>query len=82
MCIALLAFLAAHGSHWVGKPKDLLACLNDFAPEGAKRERYWPRNPQAMSSRLTLAAPSLRKIGVIFDRRKSGGGRCIELIKE
>ena len=80
--IAGVGFLAAHGAHWEGKPKDLLARLNDFAPEGAKRERYWPRNPQNMSSRLTLAAPSLRKIGVTFDRRRSGNGRCIKIIKE
>jgi hypothetical protein len=82
VCIALLSFLAAHGAHWIGKPKDLLAHLNDFAPEGAKRERYWPRNPQNMSSRLTLAAPSLRKIGVTFNRCRSGNGRCIRIIKE
>ena len=59
VCFARLSSLAAHGSHWEGKPNDLLARLNDFAPEGAKRERYWPRNPQSMSSELPRARCSV-----------------------
>ena len=59
-----LMLIAAHhanarnsreGGSGVALTNDLLARLNHFAPEGAKRERYWPRNPQSMSSELHLA---------------------------
>jgi hypothetical protein len=51
------------------------------APEGAKREKSWPRNPQTMSGCLRLASSSLRKIGVGIIRRKSHGVRLIEIIR-
>lgn len=82
VCVALLAFLKAHDNSWRGKPEELLSKINDFAPEGAKREKDWPRNPQTLSGRLRLATPSLRKIDVTVLRGKSDGKRYIEVTKE
>jgi len=82
VCVALLAFLAVHNNYWRGKPEELLSHLGNFAPEGAKRERDWPRNPQTMSGRLRLATPSLRKIGVTVARGKSHGARYIEIARD
>lgn len=82
VCVALLAFMKTQGNAWQGRPEDLLTHLNNFAPEGAKREKGWPRNPQAMSGCLQLALPSLRKISVSINRRKSHGVRTIEILQE
>jgi hypothetical protein len=82
VCVALLTFLGVENNYWRGKPEELLTHLGNFAPEGAKRERDWPRNPQTMSSRLRLAMPSLRKIGVTIERGKTDGKRFIQIAKE
>ena len=82
VCVATLAFLDANHGHWKGKPETLLADIRVWAPEGAPRERGWPRNPQTLSNRLRLAAPSLRKMGVLFGKGKTAGKRYLELIRE
>lgn len=82
VCVALLAFLAAHNNKWRGSGGELLSNINNFAQEGAKRDRDWPRNAQSLSGRLRLATPSLRKIGVTVERGKSHGERYIEVSKE
>ena len=81
VCVALLALLDAHANHWRGKPEALLELIGAFAPDGAKRERDFPRNPQTLSNRLRLAAPSLRKIGVSIDRGKTHGDRWIDIAR-
>ncbi len=82
VCVAVLAFLDANHGHWKGKPEALLADIRIWAAEGAPRERSWPRNPQTLSNRLRLAAPSLRKMGVLFTKGKASGKRYLELIRE
>ena len=74
-----MAFLAAEGGAWTGKGWQLLSLLNAYAPEGAVREKSWPRDPTRLSSRLNLAAPSLRQRGISITRRKSNGERLIEI---
>ncbi len=83
VCLALLAFLdTLNDTQWRGRPEQLLGHLNMHAPEGGQREGYWPRNPSSMSSRLRLAAPTLRKIGITIERTKrSHGKRYIEITK-
>jgi hypothetical protein len=53
---------------WQGRTEALLGELNNWAEDGAKREKTWPRNPQALRSRLTMAAPALRKVGIVVER--------------
>ena len=50
--VSLLALLDQNGGAWRGPCVTLLERLAPFAPDGARRERSWPRNPQALSSRL------------------------------
>ena len=78
MRLALMAFLAAQGGAWTRKGWQLLSLLNTYAPEGAVREKSWPRDPTRLSSRLSLAAPSLRQKEISITRRKSNGERLIE----
>jgi hypothetical protein len=79
VALALMAFLAAEGGAWTGKGWQLLSRLITYAPEGAVREKSWPRDPTRLSSRLNLAAPSLRQRGVSITRRKSNGERLVEI---
>ena len=79
VALALMAFLAAQNGAWTGKGWQLLSLLNAFAPEGAVREKSWPRDPTRQSARLNLAAPSLRQRGIGITRRKSNGERLIEI---
>jgi hypothetical protein len=75
---ALLSWFEARGREtWRGATGDLLTAIIAFAPEGAVREKSWPRNPSALRSRLTMAAPSLYKRGVAVERGKSDGKRWV-----
>ena len=74
-------FEARCNEAWKGKTEELLGELNNWAELEAKRERSWPKNPQALRSRLTMAAPSLRKVGIIIDRRKSDGKRILDIFQ-
>lgn len=77
---ALMAWFAARDREaWRGTTGELLQAVNGFAPDDARRERSWPRNSQALRSRLTMAAPSLSKRGVAFARGKTGGERWVEI---
>ena len=73
VAVALMAFLDKHEGHWKGQCAGLLEGVSAFAPEGAKREKEWPRSPQKLTSRITMAAPLLRKRGVVIE-----GGRDID----
>jgi len=53
-----------------------------FAPDGARRERNWPRNPQTLSSRLTLAAPALRKKGIRIEKMRDATARIMTILSE
>jgi hypothetical protein len=72
-------FAAQHCSAWRAETGELLAVLNDWAAIEVKREKAWPRNPQALRSRLTMAAPSLRKVGIAIERGKTDGRRWLEI---
>jgi hypothetical protein len=78
LCVALLE---ASKGYWRGKPATLLTQLRAWALEGAVQERSWPRSPQALSSRLRLAMPSLRKRQILVAKGKSNGERYIELTR-
>lgn len=82
VCVAMLAFLDANQGQWKGKPQKLLADIRPWAPEGALRERNWPRNPQTLSNRLRLATPTLRQHGVQIIKGKTNGERFIQLIRD
>ncbi len=80
VAMSLLAMLDKQpGRCWKGRGSELLTQLSNWAPEGALRERSWPRNPQTLTSRLTLAAPSLRKKGIVIERGKSNGERWVSI---
>lgn len=69
VAVALRAWFAARSQEaWTGQTGALLGELNHWAEIEAKRDRAWPRNPQAFTSRLTMAAPALRKIGIVVER--------------
>ena len=77
VAVALLGFLERNAGVWKGTCKDLLEQISVWAPEGATRDRAWPRSPQALTGRLTLAAPSLRKKGIAIERDRSHSGRSL-----
>jgi hypothetical protein len=79
VALALMGFLAANGGAWRGKGEQLLSHLAAWAPQDATREKSWPRDPTRLSSRLTLAAPSLRQKGIMITRRKSNGERLLDI---
>src|SRR5262249_34845126 len=59
-------------AEWEGTSSDLLAALKNVAGEDQTKLKEWPQTPRALSSRLRLAAPMLRKAGteITFDRDK------------
>ena len=73
-------FEARDHEAWQGTTDALLSELNNWAELEAKRERSWPKNPQALRSRLTMAAPALRKIGIAVERGpRSKKERCLDV---
>jgi hypothetical protein len=80
IAVALRAWFEARKRElWRGKTETLLGELNNWAEVEAKRDRTWPRNPQALRSRLTMAAPSLRKVGIAIERGRSNKERFLEV---
>jgi hypothetical protein len=76
--VALLAWFDARTREpWVGTTGELLTAINAFALEGSWKEKNWPRNPQALRSRLTMAAPSLYKRRIAIERGKTDGARWL-----
>jgi hypothetical protein len=74
VAVALMAFLDKQEGHWKGQCEALLEGVGAFAPEGAKRDKGWPRSPQALTSRITMASPLLRKRGIDIERGRDAGG--------
>jgi hypothetical protein len=74
VAVALMAFLDKQEGHWKGQCEALLEGVSAFAPEGAKRDKAWPRSPQALTSRITMASPLLRKRGINIERGRDAGG--------
>lgn len=77
---AVKALLEKHGN-WQGTASDLLAALEPYVPEGARRTRGWPSSPKSLGSRLRRAATFLRQVGVdiAFEREPRTGRRIIRL---
>jgi hypothetical protein len=52
--------------------------------EQKARNKFWPKSPEAMASKLTRLAPVLRKIGITMERqpRESGTRRRLVLIRD
>jgi hypothetical protein len=80
--VSLLAFLEKSGGVWSGRCITLLENLAAFAPDGARRERNWPKNPQTLSSRIMLAAPALRKKGIRIEKTRDATARIMTILSE
>ena len=69
---ALLALIDRR-EYWKGTSSELVAELNSLpSNEEVKRQRGWPKSPQAMGSILKRIAPNLRAVGI---RAERGDGR-------
>ena len=49
---------------WAGTATELQTALLKCQTPGTEGDRYWPRNPRALSGRLRRAAPNLRQVGI------------------
>lgn len=59
-----------HG--WEGTAVDLLAALNEIAPESVLRLKSWPVTSQGLGNRLVRCAPLVRAKGFNIEKRHSG----------
>jgi hypothetical protein len=80
--VSLLALLEKSGGVWSGRCVTLLENLAAFAPDGARRERNWPKNPQTLSSRIMLAAPAPRKKGIRIEKTRDATARIMTILSE
>lgn len=74
----LIDFIRRQGS-WKGKSSELLKELNQVASEETKRQRGWPKRPNALSGELNRIAPNLRAIGVECKIGRGKAGRYMSL---
>ena len=68
--------VTAQGTSWTGTAAELLAMIETFLPPGADR----PKNPRALSVRLTRAEVALRRFGINVTRGRVGNVRTREII--
>jgi hypothetical protein len=62
---AIVKFIADQDDeYWQGESAPLLAQLSRCVSEAEREGKYWPKAANALSGRLTRAAPALRKIGI------------------
>jgi hypothetical protein len=61
------------GGFWEGTCQQLLDELGRIAGDKAK-SKYWPTSPRGLSGQLRRLAPSLRRVGILVEFDKSGGG--------
>jgi hypothetical protein len=84
IAIKLLAS-TADGLIFKGSCTQLLDELSQSVSEKLEKTKEWPKSAQVLSNRLQRLAPSLRKIGIDFERGqesgKSGGRRFVILKK-
>jgi hypothetical protein len=57
---------------WSGTASELLAALAQVADETVKSSDSWPKNPRALSGRLTRAAKTLRRFRIGVERSVVG----------
>jgi hypothetical protein len=71
---ALLSLMSKRTT-WEGTATDLLAAVNGETTDAVRREKKWPKDGRALSSRLRRATPALRRIGITVDRDREGKAR-------
>lgn len=74
----LIEFIRQQGS-WKGKASELFKELDRVVGEETKRQRGWPKGPNALSGELNRIAPNLRAIGVECQMGRARAGRYISL---
>ncbi|PPK94222.1 hypothetical protein CLV92_108124 [Kineococcus xinjiangensis] len=62
---------------WSGTSTELLATLNDHAPD--PRPRNWPKNASVLGGSLRRLAPALRASGIEVTEQRTGAGRFLNL---
>ena len=66
---------------WQGPARVLLERLAGLAGDGVTRQREWPRNPRALTAALKRLAPSLRAMGIGWERLERTGNARPHLIR-
>ena len=69
------------GATWEGTASALLQKLNAIVGQEAQKDKYWPKNPRALSNRLTRAATFLRKKRIDVQRWRDPKAERTRLIK-
>ncbi|MFN0132731.1 MAG: hypothetical protein ACKVW3_09420 [Phycisphaerales bacterium] len=59
---------------WAGTAGELLAALEKYVAERARKDKRWPTNPKAMASALRRLAPNLRALGIAVSLPERGTG--------
>ncbi len=70
--------LVAEG-RFEGTASELLQKLGALVDDHVKRDKAWPKDPQALSNRLRRLAPSLRAEGILVDWVRTANRRLIIL---
>ncbi len=63
----LLRWLPTVGT-WKGSASDLLGAMAEAATETEQRSKGWPTSPRTLVERLKRIAPSLRRLGALYER--------------
>ena len=69
--IALIEF-ARNEMTWSGTATELLKELNTRVDDTTRKEKDWPKSPQAIGNNVWRLAPNLRNVGVDIQRDREG----------
>lgn len=72
---ALLALVEGRPEGWTGTAAELLEAIEEETGAAARKRPDWPKTARALSAQLDRLAPSLRRQGVEFERRREGHAR-------
>lgn len=72
---ALLGRAGLDFSGFDGTATELLKRLEDICGESERKQKWYPKTPSQLGSKLTESAPLLRPRGIEFQRYKVGKGR-------
>ncbi len=70
---AILEIADENPDGWTGTATNLLEEIREKAPEGAERDRTWPKDAARLSARVKRVAPNLRRVGVVIEQTREGG---------